>query len=121
MKTAVIDLTVCHPALCLSWFRSIDDDSDNCAKEVFKYHLQEYQSTALEPASLQPASDWPAESNSFLVSIAHHSLSLLLTTAAPKLASEFERYALFEHRIQEHDVLENPLLWWKVNNFNVPS
>jgi hypothetical protein len=105
-----MDPTVCHPALCLSWFRSIDDDSYNCAKEVFEYHLQEYQATSPELASLQPVSDWPAESNSFLASIACCLLSLLLTAAAPKPASEFERYPLFEHGIQEHDALKNPLL-----------
>jgi len=114
-----MDLTVCHPALHLSWFRSIDNDSYNRAKEVFEYHLQEYQTTSPELAPLQPASDRPAESNSFLASIACHLSSLLLAIAALKPASEFERYALFEHGIQESDVLENPLLWWKVNNFNV--
>jgi hypothetical protein len=29
-------LAVFHPALHLSWFRSIDDDSYNCVKEVFE-------------------------------------------------------------------------------------
>jgi hypothetical protein len=33
----------------------------------------------------------------------------------PEPASEFERYALFEHGIQESDALENPLLLWKVS------
>jgi len=110
-----MDPTVCHPALRLSWFRSIDDDSYNRAKEVFEYHLQEYQSNSPEPAPLQPVSDRPAESNSFLASIARRSSSLLLAAAAPKPASELERYTLFEHGIQESDALENPLLWWKVS------
>ena len=78
-----MDPTVCHPALHLSWFRLIDDDSYNRAKEVFDYHLQEYQSTSPELASLQPVSDQPTESNSFLASIAHHSslMSLLIRYA----------------------------------------
>src|ERR1700720_2053388 len=76
----LMDPTVCHPALRLSWFRSIDDDSYNRAKEVFEYHLQEYQSNSPEPAPLQPVSDQPAESNSFLASIARRSSSSLLAT-----------------------------------------
>ena len=117
-----MDPTVCHPALRLSWFKSINDDSYYHAKEVCEYHLQEYQAAAPEPAPPQPASDRPAAgSNSFLASIAHRSSSSLLTTAAPKPASEFERYALFEHGIQESDALENPLLWWKVSILNISS
>jgi len=70
----------------------------------------------LELAPPQPVSDRLATgSNSFLASIACCSSSSLLATAAPKPALEFERYALFEHGIQEGDVLENPLLWWKVS------
>jgi hypothetical protein len=111
-----MDLTVCHPALRLSWFRSIDDDSYYRAKEVFEYHLQEYQAATPESAPPQPVSDRPATgSNTFLASIARRSSSSLLTTAVPKPASELERYTLFEHGIQETDALENPLLWWKVS------
>ena len=72
----ITEPTVCHLALHLSWFGSIDDDSYDHAKEVFEYHLQEYQATAPEPAQPQSGSDRPAESNSFLVSIAHHRHSL---------------------------------------------
>ena len=112
----LMDPTVCHLALHLSWFRSINDDSYYCAKEVFEYHLQEYQATTPESAPPQPVSNWPAMgSNTFLASIAHHSLSSLLATAAPKPPLELERYALFEHGIQESDTLGNPLLWWKVS------
>jgi hypothetical protein len=111
----IMEPTVCHPALHLSWFRLIDDDSYNHAKEIFEYHLQEYQATTPEPAQPQSGSDRPAESDSFLASIAHHSSLSPLATAAPKPASEFERYAVFEHGIQECDALENPLLWWKVS------
>ena len=105
---------VWHLALRLSWFRSIDDDSYYCAKEVFEYHLQEYQATTPDSAPPQPASDRPvmgSNTSGFLASIAHRSLSSLLATAAPKPASELERYTLFEHGIQESDALENPLLW----------
>jgi len=111
----IMEPTVCHPALRFSWFRSINDDSYDRAKEVFEYHLQEYQATTLEPAPPQSGSDRPAESDSFLASIARRSSSSLVATATPKPASEFERYALFEHRIQECDALENPVLWWKVS------
>jgi len=48
----IMESTVCHPALCLSWFRSLDKDSYNHAKEVFEYHLQEYQATTLEPTTI---------------------------------------------------------------------
>ena len=117
-----MDPTVCHLVLHLSWFKSIDNDFYYRAKEVFKYHLQEYQAATPEPAPPQPVSDRPAAgSNSFLASIARRSLLSLLTTAAPKPASEFERYALFEHGIQESDALENPLLWWKVSILNISS
>jgi len=117
-----MDPTVCHPVLRLSWFRSINNDSYYRAKEVFEYHLQEYQATTPESAPLQPASDRPATgSNTFLASIARRSSSSLLATAAPKPASELERYTLFEHGIQESDALENPLLWWKVSILNISS
>ena len=114
----LVDLTVCHPALHLSWFRSISNDSYDRAKEVFKYHFQEYQASTLEPTPLQPASV-PVESKSFLASIARCS-SASLTTATPKPASEHERYALLEHGIQESDALENPLMWWKVSALQMP-
>ena len=72
----------------------------DCAKEAFEYHLQEYQATTLEPAQSQTRFDWPAESDSFLASlITHHHHSL----PQPHLN-------LFEHGIQECDMLKNLLL-----------
>ncbi|KAH9024612.1 hypothetical protein EDB85DRAFT_1894233 [Lactarius pseudohatsudake] len=83
--------TVCHPALRLSWFKSIDSDSYDRAKEVFEYHLQEYQATATpEPAAPQPASGQPVEPDSFLASIARRSSSSLVPTVTPTPASEFK-------------------------------
>lgn len=116
----LMDLTVCHPALRLSWFQSINSDSYDRAKEVFEYHFQEYQASIPDPAPLQRASE-PVESKSFLASIAHRSSSSLFTAATPQPASEHERYALLEHGIQERDALENPLMWWKVSTLRCCS
>jgi hypothetical protein len=116
----LMDLTVCHPALCLSWFRLINSDSYDHAKEVFEYHFQEYQASIPEPDPSQQASE-PVESKSFLASIACRSSSSLFSAATPQPASELERYALLEHGIQECDALENPLMWWKVSTLKCCS
>ena len=108
-------VTVLHPALRLSWFNSIDDDSYTRAKEIFEYHFQEYEANAPALSGSKPApSPQPAGANSFLANIARRSSSSLIATTAPKPASEFERYAVFEHGKMEKEALENPLLWWKV-------
>jgi hypothetical protein len=113
---------VCHPALHLSWFKSINSDLYDHAKEVFKYHFEEYQASISEPTLSQPVSELASTgSKSFLASIAHCSSSLLSTVATPTPALEHERYALLEHRIQESDALENPLMWWKVRTLKCYS
>ena len=58
----------------------------------------------------------PATSTSFLANIAPRSTSVLV--AAPKPASEFDRFAIYEHGKDEILALEHLLLWWKVGDFS---
>lgn len=109
-------LSVLHPASRLSWFKSIDDDSYERAKTVFEYHFEEYQATTPASTSQPTPVPQPTGANSFLANIARRS-SASVTTAAPKPASEFDRFAIYEHGKNESLALENPLLWWKVSHF----
>jgi hypothetical protein len=54
--------------------------------------------------------------NSFLANIARRSTSVLVP--APKPASEFDRFVIYEHGKDETLALEHPLLWWKVSDFS---
>jgi hypothetical protein len=108
--------SVLHPALRLSWFKSIDDDSYERAKDVFTYHFHEYEAST--PVSTPQPTLRPGPhsiSDSFLANIARRSSSVHVTT--PKPASEFDRFAIYEHGKDEVLALEHPLLWWKVCRF----
>lgn len=109
---------VLHPALRLSWFKSIDDDTYERAKDVFEYHFREYEESM--PTSATPPSTsapQPAHDNSFLASIARRptaSSSTAVTQPVPTPESESERYRVLEHGKMEPEALNTPLLWWKV-------
>ena len=101
--------------LATSKFNSIDDDSYTRTKEIFEYYFQEYEANAPALSGSKPVpSPQPAGANSLLANIARRSSSSLISTTAPKPASKFEWYAVFEHGKMEKEALENPLLWWKV-------
>ena len=75
--------------LQLSWFKSIDANSYERAKDIFEYHLH------------------------FLANIACW-LSSISLAPAPKPASKLQHYTLFKHRKDKAGTLKYPLLWWKV-------
>jgi hypothetical protein len=104
--------SVLHPALRLSWFKSINNDSYERAKDVFAYHFHEYEANAPVSTPQPTPGPQPTTSNSFLANIARRSSSVLVT--APKPASEFDQFAIYEHGKDEVLALEHPLLWWKV-------
>lgn len=113
-------LPVLHPALRLSWFKSIDNDAYERAKEVLEYHYSEYAETM--PTSVAPPSTNVSSStsdNSFLASIARRPIASTSTPAAqpaPKPVSERERYLTLEHGKMDFEALNAPLLWWKVRS-----
>lgn len=97
----------------LNWFRKLGNFAYERAKTVFEHVFEQYEESTPAPTHVHIPSPEPREDDvDFLMSLATVP-DIPAEASGLNVASEWERYVALG-LIMQRDVMDNPLVWWKV-------